>query len=96
MTLEELKRILDERRGELRERFHVKRIGIFGSYARKEQKSVSDVDILVEFSRPVGFFKFIELNDYLEEVLGVKVDLTTENALKPRIRERVMKEVLYV
>ncbi len=89
-----VERKLKEHKPILEERYFVKRIGIFGSYARDEQKKESDVDIIVEFTRPVGF-KFIELKLYLEEILDKKVDLVTPNALKPQIKESVLKEVSY-
>ena len=89
-----VERKLKEHKLILEERYFVKRIGIFGSYARDEQKKESDVDIIVEFTSPVGF-KFIELKLYLEEILDKKVDLVTPNALKPQIKESVLKEVSY-
>ena len=89
-----VERKLKEHKPILEERYFVKRIGIFGSYARDEQKKESDVDIIVEFTSPVGF-KFIELKLYLEEILDKKVDLVTPNALKPQIKESVLKEVSY-
>lgn len=78
----------------LEEKYHVKRIGFFGSYARNEQREDSDIDILVEFSKPVGF-EFIDLKFYLEELFNRKVDLATVEALKPRIKEDILKEVIY-
>jgi len=78
----------------LEDRYFVKKIGLFGSYARDEQKEDSDIDIIVEFSRPVGF-QFIELKLYLEEILNSKVDLVTLNALKPQIKKQILKEVSY-
>jgi predicted nucleotidyltransferase len=80
----------------LKEKFKVERIGIFGSYAKGEQKEESDLDILVEFSEPVGLFHFIELENFLREKLGVKVDLVMRNNLKNRIKERIIKEAIYV
>jgi predicted nucleotidyltransferase len=74
--------------------FFVEKIGIFGSYARDEHTEESDIDILVEFSRPVGF-EFIELKEYLETVLGKRVDLVTENALKPIMKNSVLNEVQF-
>ncbi len=79
----------------LKQNFKVKSIAIFGSYAREEQTGKSDIDLLVEFEAPVGFFKFIELEDYLSEKLGVKVDLVTPDALKPLIKPQVMEEAVY-
>ena len=72
----------------------VKKIGVFGSYARNEQKDNSDIDIIVEFHRPVGF-QFINLKFFLEEILNKKVDLVTPNALKPQIKEKILSEVSY-
>ncbi len=79
----------------LEEKFKVKSIGIFGSYVRGEQTKTSDIDMLVEFDAPVGFFKFIELEDYLSEKLGLKVDLVTPDALKPLIKPHIMEEAVY-
>ncbi len=95
-TKEEILKILRDELPYLREKFNVKSIGLFGSYVRDEQKDKSDVDILVEFSRPIGFFKFMELEDYLSKKLGVKVDLVTPDALKPIIKPQIMREVVYV
>jgi len=78
----------------LKDRYSVKKIGIFGSYVRNEQKEDSDIDIIVEFSGPVGF-QFIDLKLYLEEILNSKVDLVTPNALKPQIKEQILREVSY-
>lgn len=80
----------------LHEKYHVKKLGIFGSFARGEQNPESDVDIIVEFESPVGFFEFIRLENYLSEILGAKVDLVTERALKPSIKESVLQETVYV
>jgi predicted nucleotidyltransferase len=73
----------------------VKAIGVFGSVARSEQKKYSDLDVIVEFSEPVGFFKFIELEYFLSRVLKRKVDLVTKNALKPAIKQNVLKQTVY-
>ena len=92
---EEVFTTLQRLKSELSTRFSVARIGIFGSVARGEQTETSDIDILVEFSRPVGFFTFVELEEYLSLCLGAPVDLVTPDALKPLIRERVTAEVAY-
>lgn len=96
-TLEEIKRILAEHKEELKERYGVKELGIFGSYSRGEQRELSDVDILVYLKKPIGF-RFLELWDYLEDLLGVKVDLLTPNALKqkPQLWESVKDDLIYV
>ncbi|KUH34217.1 DNA polymerase III subunit beta [Thermococcus celericrescens] len=95
-TLVDVQKILRAHRKELSEKYCVKRIGVFGSYSRNEQREDSDVDIFVEFERPVRMITFLRLQEYLEELLGVKVDLVTKGALKRRIRERILKEVKYV
>ena len=76
--------------------FGVRSLKVFGSVARDEARTDSDVDLLVEFSRPIGLFRFIELKEYLESILGCKVDLGTPRSLKPRLRERVLKEAINV
>lgn len=95
-TLKEIKHTLAHHKEELRKKYKVKEMGIFGSYVRAGQRKRSDVDILVEFEEPVGLFQFIELEEYLKELLGIKVDLVTKEALKPRIGEHVLKEVSYL
>lgn len=95
-TRKEILKVLKDELPYLREEFNVKNIGLFGSYVRDEQKDESDVDILVEFSKPIGFFKFMELEEYLSKKLGVKVDLVTPDALKPMVKQQVMREVVYV
>jgi hypothetical protein len=94
--VDRIKKVLARNKGELRRRFKVKDIGVFGSFVRGEQRKKSDVDILVGFAEPVGFFEFIALEDYLADLLGVKVDLVSKKALKPRIGERILREVIYV
>lgn len=80
----------------LKEKFKVKRIGLFGSFIKGEQEKKSDIDILVEFSEVPGFFDFIELEDFLAEKLEIKVDLVMKDVLKPRIKDVVLKEVVYI
>ena len=94
--LEEIKRILVEHKEILKKKFRVKEIGIFGSYVRGEQKKDSDIDILVEFEETPTLLEFMELENYLTEILGVKVDLVMKRALKPTIKEFVLREVVYV
>lgn len=78
----------------LKERFKVKEIGVFGSYVRGDESPESDVDILVEFSEPIGW-EFFDLQEFLKEILGKDVDLVTVPALKPQLRERILKEVIF-
>lgn len=92
---EEIFKVLKKELPSLKEKFKVKSIGLFGSYIRGEQTKTSDIDMLVEFDAPVGFFKFIELEEYLSEKLGLKVDLVTPDALKPLIKPHIMEEAVY-
>lgn len=96
LTLEEIEAILKAHRRELEARFRVKEIGVFGSYVRGEATERSDVDILVDFYEIPSLLKFIELEEYLEDLLGIKVDLVMKSALKPKIGEHVGREVIYV
>jgi predicted nucleotidyltransferase len=92
-SLKEIEAILRERRDELAIDYGVTEIGIFGSCVRGDASSDSDIDILVAFNRPVGFFKFLELEERLSEWLGAKVDLVTKAALKVHIGRRILSEV---
>ena len=94
-NMEKIKEILAQHKQELRKDYNVKEIGIFGSYVRGEQKKISDLDILVEFAEVPGLFKFIELENYLVELLQVKVDLVMKSALKPTIGKYILNEVVY-
>jgi len=94
-SLEEVKRIIDVYRKELEEKFKVKSIAIFGSYARGEQTPQSDIDIIVEFKESVGML-FIHLADFLEEILGIKVDLLTPDAIKKNRIKYIKEELIYV
>jgi predicted nucleotidyltransferase len=93
-TVEEIKDILQAHWGELAERYRVRTIALFGSYARGEQTLQSDVDLLVEFETKPDLLKFVNMEAYLEELLGVEVQLTTIEALRPKFRERVMREAI--
>jgi len=76
----------------------IKEIGIFGSYVRGEFKEESDLDILVEFATnaKISLLDFVKLENYLSDLLGVKVDLVEKSALKPRIGKHILKEVVYL
>ncbi|GAB4287718.1 MAG TPA: nucleotidyltransferase family protein [Oscillatoriaceae cyanobacterium M33_DOE_052] len=76
------------------QQFGVSSLEIFGSVARNEAKPDSDVDLLVEFAKPVGLFTFMRLQRYLENILGCPVDLGTPDSLKPYLREAVLKEAI--
>lgn len=96
MRFDEIKKILAGHKDKFRKIFKVKEIGIFGSYVKGEEKGASDVDILVDFDEPVSFFKFLELEEYIEDLLHAKVDLVSKKALKPRIGRYILEEVVYI
>ncbi len=99
LTKESITDILLEKSDYLVSAYHVKRIGLFGSYAKGVSTEFSDVDIIVEFEKPLGF-KFMELADYLEELLGKPVDRLTEGALQairyPHIAQSIRESIIYV
>lgn len=88
--------VIKESKRDLREKYGVRRIGIFGSYARNMQHKKSDIDILVEFEKDIDLFDFLDVKDFLENILKIKVDLVMKTALKPNIGKRILKEVRYV
>ena len=95
-NLERIISILKENKAELKEKYGVKEIGIFGSYVRGKYKEKSDLDILVEFEEDakIGLLKFVNLENYLSDLIGVKVDLVEKSALKPRIGKNILREVI--
>jgi predicted nucleotidyltransferase len=94
--LDEIIGIIREHLPVLREKYRVKGLDVFGSYKRDEQKEGSDVDILVEFSKTIDLFMFMELEEELGSLLGIKVDLVMKDTLKPRIKERILSEAVPV
>jgi predicted nucleotidyltransferase len=99
LTKETITQILRARHPYLASEYGVKRIGLFGSYAKDQPTEASDIDLVVEFERPIGF-KFVELNEYLEHLLGKKVDLLTRAGIQgiriPRIAQDIEENIVYV
>ncbi len=98
-TLSEIKEILRKHKKELKERYRVKSIAIFGSYARGEQTEKSDIDIMVEFDENnyPSFSEYLELIEYLEKILGLKVDLITKNSIhNPYVKKSIEEDLIYV
>ena len=95
-TFEEIKEILQKHKDELKEQYGLKEIGIFGSYVKGEQNEESDLDILIELEKPIGFVKFMKLENVLSRLIGIRVELVTKKALKPYIGQRILQEVEYV
>jgi len=96
-SIEEVKKVLEGKKEYLKETFHVSEIGIFGSFVRNEQTLTSDIDIIVTFEKGYkNFFNYMRLKYYLEELLGLRVDLVIKEAIKPRLKDRILGEVEYV
>ena len=94
--LKQIKNILSLSKDELRKRYKVKELGIFGSYARGQQKKSSDIDILVKFDPNATLFDFVGLGNYLEEKLKIKVDVVSEGGIRPELRDSILKGVVKV
>jgi hypothetical protein len=80
----------------LSERYQVESLGVFGSYVRREQQPDSDLDVLVTFYEPPSLLKFLEIENYLTDRLGIKVDLVMRDALKPMIKKNVLRALIEV
>ena len=94
--LDRTTQILRERLPQLRERYGVSALWLFGSYVRGGQRERSDLDVLVEFDRTPTLLEFVDLQYYLSDLLGLKVDLVMKKALKPAIGRRILSEVVSV
>ena len=97
MDLEAIKKEIEKKKSELSKRFYVSQIGLFGSYVRNEQTRTSDLDVLVDFRKPIGW-DVVDLQEYLQELLGVKVDLVLKRGMvrNKKLWELVKQEVIYV
>ncbi len=91
----ELENKLRQIKPELSKKFYVDKIGFFGSFINNEQRNDSDIDILVEFRKPLGW-EFFDLQDLLEKELNRKIDLHTFNSLKDQLRESILKQINYL
>jgi len=94
-TLDEIKSVLVQHKEELVDKYKVTEIGIFGSYVRGEQEEKSDLDVLVEFKEPIGL-EFVELAEFLESILEIKVDLVSKGAVKPNRWRYIEEDLIYV
>ena len=95
LSVNDIEAKLQEIKPVLAEKFHVSKIGYFGSYAKGQQTGNSDLDLVVEFSEPIGW-AFFTLEGFLEQSLGLPVDLITRNGLKERIKETILNQVKYI
>ena len=96
MDKKEILNTIRNNNSEMESHYGVQRLGLFGSYVKGRQRKNSDIDILVTFSRDIDLFDFLDLREFLESRLNVKVDLVMESALKPAIGKRILSEVEYV
>lgn len=94
--IKQIKEIIENQKTHLKEKYKIREIGIFGSYVRGEQSESSDLDILVDFDEVPSLFDLVDVQDYLSDHLGVKVDLVMKSGLKPRIGRRIMEEVVLI
>lgn len=95
-NLVEIRDILTKNKGIIQENYKVKKIGIFGSYVRGEQKEDSDLDIIVDFSEPVSLLKLVNFENFLQNITGVKVDVVPEGDIRPELRNNILNEVSYL
>ena len=95
-TSTDIEKILKSNIHNLKKEYNLNSIGIFGSYIRGEHDQNSDLDILVDFEKPISLLKFIKLENDLSKIFGVKVDLVMKKALKPAIGKRILEEIKYV
>lgn len=95
LSIIEIENKLRDLKPGLSEKFFVDKIGYFGSYLRNEQRENSDIDILVDFRKPLGW-EFFDLQELLEKELNIKVDLLSTKAIKEQLREDILKQVRYV
>jgi hypothetical protein len=94
-TIQEIQKTLIKHRTQLLDKYAIKSIAIFGSYARNEQTDKSDLDILVEFNENIGI-KFIDLADELEDYIGIKVDLVSRKGIKDRYYQVIKSDLIYI
>lgn len=95
-TLAEIRKILETQKPYLMEKYGVQLLGVYGSYVRGEQRSDSDIDLLVELERParISLIDLIEIEESLSELLGVRVDIAIKRNLRKRIGQRIQAEVI--
>ena len=95
-TITQIENILRSSKISLFQKYHLKEMGLFGSYLRNEQKKESDLDILVDYEQTPDFFSFVHLENELTDLIGIKVDLVMKSALKPFIGKKILEEVRYL
>ncbi len=94
--IQKIRKILKQEKPFLLKRYKIKKLGVFGSYLRGEEGKRSDVDLLIDFRESPSFLEFVEIENYLADTLGLKVDLVMKSSLKPRIGRYILREVEYL
>jgi len=95
-SIEDLKAIIKSQKAYIHEKYDVSTIGVFGSFVRGEEDIDSDVDILIELSNPIGLIEYIKLEEYLSDLLKIKIDLVLKDGLKPALKDKILHEVEYL
>ncbi len=91
-TLEDVKRIIEEHKEICKRQYHVKSFSVFGSYVKEEQKECSDLDILVEFDKQISLLQLVSLENYLSDILDIKVDLIPKHNLREELKDSILNE----
>jgi uncharacterized protein len=94
--LNDIKRILSAYKGNLREKYKIKELGVFGSYVRGEQNENSDLDILVSFYEIPSLIKFIEIENYLSDELNIKTDLVRKESIREELKNQILNEAIFI
>ena len=95
LQLSTIKNILHQLKPELVEKYHISSIGLFGSVVRDDFSDLSDIDVIVDFSQPIGI-EFIELADYIESKLDKNIDLVSKKGIKQKYLQAIESEIIYV
>ncbi len=95
-NLDEIKEVIEQHRAELKRQFHVEKIGVFGSYARGNQKKRSDVDFLVTFDKSISLMELGGLYSFLQDIMGRRVDVVPKDNIRPEFRDGIIRDVLYI
>lgn len=95
-SLDAVKRCLTDQKSLLKNKYHISKVGIFGSYVRGEQRNESDVDVMIDYDEAPSLIALIEIENMLSDLLGMKVDLVTSKGLKPQLRQHLLDEVVYL
>ena len=96
LSLDKILELLRQQIPMLAERYSVEKLEIFGSYVRSQQKKDSDLDVLVTFREDPSLLTYIAIENYLSDLLGVKVDLVMKDSLKPKMRQQILREAIPV